>query len=64
MAKQQTFMDKVKKAQMAAPSCPVCGEPTSMVQIVETVAREGAHARFQRRMVKMCKCNQKEVMGA
>ena len=31
---------------------------------VEAVANEGSPLRFQCRMVKMCKCNQKEVMGA
>jgi hypothetical protein len=63
MAKQQTFMDKVKKAQMTAPTCPECGEPISIVRVVEAVPHEGSPTRFQRNQVKMCKCNQKEIMG-
>jgi hypothetical protein len=64
MAKKQTFMDKVKKAQLSGPTCPVCGEQISMIRVIETIANEGAPVRFQRRMIKMCKCNQKEIMGA
>jgi C4-type Zn-finger protein len=64
MAKKQTFMDKMKKAKLTGPSCPVCGEQISMVRVIDSIATEGAPVKFRRHMVKMCKCNQKEVMGA
>ena len=64
MAKKQTFMDKIRKSQTTGPSCPVCGEQITMVQVMEAIDNEGLPTRFQRRMVKMCKCNQKEIMGA
>jgi len=64
MAKKQTFMDKMKKAHLKGPSCPVCGEQYSMIRVMEAVTAEGAPTKFQRRMVRICKCNQKEVIGA
>jgi hypothetical protein len=64
MAKKQTFMDKMKKSHLSGPICPTCGEPISMVRVVEAVSHEGSSTRFHRRLAKLCKCNQKEIMGA
>jgi len=64
MAKKQTFMDKMKKSHLSGPVCPVCKEPISMVRVVESVAHTSSTTRFHRKLVKVCKCNQKELMGA
>ena len=62
MAKQQDFAEKVKKAGAEkGTKCPKCGAvkvPTMFINSVKTGI--GSH-RFNRSLVQICKCNEKEV---
>lgn len=65
MAKVKTFADKVAKDQIDFTThCPECGESLSMVKLVssEPSDKEGAW-KFKERVVGVCKCNEKEIMG-
>jgi uncharacterized OB-fold protein len=62
MAKQQDFAEKVKKAGAEkGTKCSKCGAlkvPTAYIHSVKT--ETGSH-RFNRSLVQVCKCNEKEV---
>ncbi|MCC6962627.1 MAG: hypothetical protein IT585_05195 [candidate division Zixibacteria bacterium] len=63
MAKRQSFADKAsKKAHVKL--CPVCGtavEPTRVVDPTYTTDKKSW--KFKDRIVEICKCNQKELLG-
>ncbi|MCX6640125.1 MAG: hypothetical protein NTW14_06540 [bacterium] len=65
MAKQQTFSDKVAKAQSSGlHKCPVCDTPVTHIRVISPT-QQGASGgyRFQRRIQAVCKCNSAEVLG-
>ena len=64
MAKAKTFADKVSKAsQDFTTHCPKCGESITSVKLItsEKSSKTGGW-RFNQKQVKMCKCNEKEVI--
>lgn len=66
MSKDRSFAAKLAKAahKGADATCPVCGEPTSPVLFVVSEKSPVTNAwRFNKRLVKVCKCNQKEIYG-
>ncbi|MFC1558834.1 hypothetical protein ACFL40_05725 [candidate division KSB1 bacterium] len=61
--KERTFASKLNK-ENTAEKCPVCNQQISSVKLIKSVQTEDTGAwKFQENHVKMCKCNQKEVMG-
>jgi len=63
--KSKTFVDKLAKtSEKAANNCPVCGKPITPVLYVTSVKspRTGAW-KFNQRTIKLCKCNEKEILG-
>ena len=59
--KQRTFADKVQ-AKPHVVDCPKCNSPIQPVLMVKPVKNEHSGAwKFKRQLVKVCKCNQKEV---
>ncbi|MFH1862689.1 MAG: hypothetical protein ABH878_07745 [bacterium] len=64
MAKQQSFADKVAKAQSKqAKKCPVCDGPVSYVKVVNPVQLDSGVHRFSTKVTKICKCNEASVLG-
>jgi len=65
MAKAQTFADKVNKARMAGVKiCDTCGETHSYLKKVEPVKKDNWKFGFNETIIRYCKCNANEVMGA
>lgn len=65
MAKAQTFSEKVAKAQSKQQkTCPVCGAPVSYVKVVDPTLMPSGHYSFRRKMEKICKCGNTELMGS
>ena len=61
--KERTFASKLRKDNTAE-KCPVCNQQLSSVKLIKSVQTEDTGTwNFQENHVKMCKCNQKEVMG-
>ncbi|MCK4965948.1 hypothetical protein KAS50_02890 [bacterium] len=61
--KERTFASKLSKDN-AGEKCPVCNQQLSSVKLIKSVQTEDTGAwKFQENHVKICKCNQKEVMG-
>ena len=61
--KEQTFISKVKKEKMVI-NCPVCKQIVTPIIFVKTVQSEISGAwKFNERSIKLCKCNEKEVLG-
>ena len=61
--KERTFASKLNKED-TTDKCPVCNQQLSSVKLVESVISEDTGAwKFQENHVKVCKCNQNEVMG-
>jgi hypothetical protein len=59
--KQRTFADKVQ-AKTHVVDCPKCNSPLQPVLMVRSVKKEDSGTwKFKRQLVKVCKCNQKEV---
>jgi len=64
MAKRQSFADKSAHAQGRGPkNCPQCGNPLQTVRLVTSELSPAGTYRFNRKMVKVCKCNSKEIYG-
>lgn len=62
MAKQQDFAEKVKKASAEkGTKCPKCGTLRVPTAYVNSVKTGGGSYRFNRSLVQVCKCNEKEV---
>ena len=63
MAKKQSFADKAKK-ERGGSLCPVCGGVAQPIKMVnpEMDAHTGAW-KFRTRMVVVCKCNSKTILG-
>ncbi|HXG38911.1 MAG TPA: hypothetical protein VNL36_09115 [Bacteroidota bacterium] len=64
MAKQTDFAEKAKKGMAEkGVKCPKCGTvkvPTLYVQSMQST--HGSY-RFNRQLVQVCKCNEKEIYG-
>jgi hypothetical protein len=62
MAKTQDFAEKVKKAGMErGTKCPKCGSVKTPTLYINSVRTTSGSVRFNRSMVQVCKCNEKEV---
>ena len=63
--KDRSFAAKAAKGKGGnANSCPVCGESFTAVKLSKTDKHETTGAyRFSDKIVKMCKCNEKEIFG-
>ncbi len=61
MAKNQ-FADKTSKAASKKRICPVCNSDITPVMVVasDRSPRSGS-VKFSQRLIKVCKCNEKEV---
>ncbi|MGQ9561502.1 MAG: hypothetical protein ACUVTG_07830 [Candidatus Oleimicrobiaceae bacterium] len=65
MAKDRSFATKVAKAKMEfGKRCPKCGELMVPHVVVKSEQRgQNGAWRFSKRMVPLCKCTEKEVLG-
>jgi|Deesub1362B_J571_1020462.scaffolds.fasta_scaffold00887_14 uncharacterized protein with PIN domain len=65
MAKVRTFLDKLRKmSEFKAEVCPECNTEIQRVMVVRSQKAERTGGwRFNREMVNLCKCNEKEVYG-
>ena len=64
MAKAKTFADKVSKAtQDFTTHCPKCGESIAPAKIITSEKSTKTDAwRFNEKLVKLCKCNENEII--
>ena len=64
MGKGKTFADKIAKQSLDfTVHCPECGESLSPVKMVTSERSEATGAyRFRQKLVKICKCNEKEIL--
>ncbi len=62
MAKSTSFADKVNKMNKKSVTCPKCGSDYSYIQSItsERSEKSGSY-KFNRRQVRVCKCNEKEI---
>ena len=65
MAKDRSFAAKVAKSHhLTQKHCPVCGEELSSVKLIETQKNPDKEGwRFKEKYIKVCKCNEKEILG-
>ena len=62
MARRQSFLDKATKKKQII-NCDVCGSPvTPTIVVLAQRAGDGA-IKYKKNMVKICKCNRKEIYG-
>jgi hypothetical protein len=63
MGKQRTFADKLKKEKIVI-HCKKCGGAIQSIFHVKSEWSESTSSwKFRQKMVKVCKCNQKEIYG-
>ena len=64
MGKGKSFADKVAKQTLDFTlHCPECGESLSNVKMITSERSEDTGAyRFRQKLVKVCKCNEKELL--
>jgi len=61
--KEKSFLAKVRKEKMVM-KCPVCSKPFTPIIFIKSVQSEISGAwKFNERIIKLCKCNEKEVFG-
>ncbi len=61
--KQKTFMDKIAKGTgPRGEKCPKCGEVIQPVMMFRPYRSAKGTWRYKRTMVRVCKCNAKEVL--
>jgi len=61
--KEKSFLAKVRKEKMVI-KCPVCSKTITPIIFVKSVQSEISGAcKFNERIIKLCKCNEKEVFG-
>ena len=65
MAKVKSFADKMAKGgQDHTTHCPQCGESISPVKLITSERSDKTGAwRFSQKLVGVCKCNEKEIVG-
>jgi len=59
-----TFLEKTKKTAQKAhgEECPECGAEVKLVKHINSVSAENSNSvKFKTRIVKVCKCNKKEI---
>jgi hypothetical protein len=63
MAKRQSFADKAsKKAHVK--TCPVCNSVMEAVRLVDPAYTTDKKSwKFKDKIVEICKCNEKEILG-
>ena len=65
MGKTKTFAEKMIKDKGDMHICPVCDTVFQSVRTLKPVANEATgYFKFRDRMVKVCKCNHKEIYEA
>lgn len=65
MAKQQSFGDKVAKAQQKQQKiCPVCNAPLSFVKIISPTPMQSGGYSFRPKMERVCKCSNPDLAGS
>ena len=61
--KQRTFADKLRREKQVV-HCPKCGGAVQPIFHVKSEWSERTNSwKFKQKLVKVCKCNQKEVYG-
>ncbi|MCH7817937.1 MAG: hypothetical protein IIB40_00080 [Candidatus Marinimicrobia bacterium] len=64
MAKDRSFATKTAKAEGGKDSCPVCGDAYAYLRHISTAKSAKTDAwKANRKMVRVCGCNQKEIYG-
>jgi len=64
MAKDRSFASKTLKIGIESDTCPVCGTAYTFLKHVSTAKSEKSNAwKFNKKMVKVCNCNEKEIYG-
>ena len=63
--KQRSFSDKIAKGTgIRGEVCPVCGEVIREIKVVRAVRNEEKGSwRYVNSIKKVCKCNEKEILG-
>ena len=63
MAKTSSFAEKAAKALAGRKGveCPKCGEITQSILVISAEKSQKGTYKYNRRFVKLCKCNEKEV---
>jgi len=62
MAKDKSFAAKMAKSTKLLPTCPKCGEVGNMLLVVSSEKKESKDSwLFKEKMVRVCKCNEKEI---
>ena len=63
MAKRQSFADKASKKSHVK-ICPVCSTAMEPIRLVDpTFTTDKKSWKFKDKIVAMCKCNQKDILG-
>ena len=64
MAKDRSFASKTLKVDGGNDTCPVCGDTYTQLRHISTAKSDKTDAwKSNRKMVKVCSCNQKEIYG-
>ncbi|MCH8299149.1 hypothetical protein E3V55_01275 [Candidatus Marinimicrobia bacterium MT.SAG.3] len=64
MAKDRSFATKTAKTDGGNDMCPVCGDTYTNIRHISTAKSDKTDAwKANRKMVKVCSCNQKEIYG-
>lgn len=62
MAKRQSFADKAAKKKHVI-NCEVCNSPITATLVVLPQTTGRGTIKYKKSMVKICKCNHKEIYG-
>jgi len=62
MAKRQSFADKAKKEKMMA-TCPICNSLISNALLVRAGKNRAGSYNYKQNRVRICNCNQEELLG-
>ncbi len=64
MAKDRSFSAKTEKVDARSDACPVCGDSYAYIRHISTSRSDKTNAwKANRKMVRVCSCNQKEIYG-
>ena len=64
MAKDRSFATKTAKVDAGGDTCPVCGDSYAYIRYISTSKSDKTGAwKANRKMVRVCSCNQKEIYG-
>ncbi|MCH8273130.1 MAG: hypothetical protein IIB41_07735 [Candidatus Marinimicrobia bacterium] len=64
MAKDRSFSAKTAKVDDGSDTCPVCGDSYAYIKHISTSRSDKTNAwKANRKMVRVCSCNQKEIYG-